>query len=900
MLLDKILLENITVHKQTVIEFKEGVNVLSGLNGTGKTTILNMIGYAMFNYLPQNQREYVRRAKNARNYGTVKLWFTGKEGEQFSIKRTLGKTSNLRIVKHVATGMAVDNINSESDFESWLKDHLSLDQACNLGDLFNNAIGVPQGTFTAPFLFTASRRKKIFGPILNLEIYETFYRNYRDVNNLFTEEINKIENQASRLKGSISDKEQLLSKRREIKSKLESEKVKRKELSGKLERITGEIESLSKDKQHLESLEDMKLKDENRISSLEESMKILKRQRDDARKAKKICDDTIGEHQRYLELKDREQELRKLERELLPAKEEKHHHDTAIATLKTSVEQLEQEITNIQGQKAAFKELQDIHSRDIQLGELIAKKREQLATLEDKAQQLDTLHQQLSECQATISRHRHLHEREKELQDQIAVMGKLQDELSTTTGTIASIEKEISILKENKQKAGTGNCPFLEEPCKNIGMTSLSDYFEKKISKKVEDLNQATLECTKLEEKLEKMKERQQELEKLNTIKVKVENAIERRESLKEEIQKLEGMMEHVPTAREDLSSLQAERNEIKPKVTRYHVIREKIKNELPKLVRERNMKKMELHEKIKLVDPLISKIRKLDDIQGQLETLEKQVDALEPSHEAYTSHEKVAGKVKSLENELNEKINQHSSTLADLKQITKELTILKSRFSMDEFNEKEKEREALQIEYKGMEERMRMYTNRLMELAYELRDIREREEKLRKVLENQSILKEIDGFSRLIREWYRDAQPKITEALLGKINQSATRIFQQLFKDNNIEIEWEEDYDVLLKLPGVQKHFQQLSGGEQMAVAIAIRLALLKILTSIDFAFFDEPTTNLDEQKRVSLATCIQNLTDFRQLFVISHDDTFEGNADFVIHFTRNPGEACKVEYLP
>ncbi|MBD3186232.1 AAA family ATPase, partial [Candidatus Bathyarchaeota archaeon] len=341
LLLDKILLENITVHKQTVIEFKEGVNVLSGLNGTGKTTILNMIGYAMFNFLPQNQKEYVRRAKNARNYGTVKLWFTGKEGEQFSIKRTLGKTSNLRIVKHVATGMTVDNINSEYDFESWLKDHLSLDQASNLGDLFNNAIGVPQGTFTAPFLFTASRRKKIFGPILNLEIYETFYRNYRDVNNLFTEEINKIENQASRLKGSISDKGHLLSKRREIKSKLESEKVKRKVLSGKLERITGEIELLSKDKQHLELLEDMKLKDENKISSLEESMKILKPQRDDARKAKKICDDTIGEHRRYLELKEREQELRKRERELLPAKEEKHHHDTAIATLKTSVEQLE-------------------------------------------------------------------------------------------------------------------------------------------------------------------------------------------------------------------------------------------------------------------------------------------------------------------------------------------------------------------------------------------------------------------------------------------------------------------------------------------------------------------------------------------------------------------------------
>ena len=73
------------------------------------------------------------------------------------------------------------------------------------------------------------------------------------------------------------------------------------------------------------------------------------------------------------------------------------------------------------------------------------------------------------------------------------------------------------------------------------------------------------------------------------------------------------------------------------------------------------------------------------------------------------------------------------------------------------------------------------------------------------------------------------------------------------------------------------------------MSAALAVRLAVLKVLTKIDFAFFDEPTTNLDSERRKNLSSCIQNIRGFKQLFVISHDDTFEENADYSIHFTKN-----------
>ena len=55
--------------------------------------------------------------------------------------------------------------------------------------------------------------------------------------------------------------------------------------------------------------------------------------------------------------------------------------------------------------------------------------------------------------------------------------------------------------------------------------------------------------------------------------------------------------------------------------------------------------------------------------------------------------------------------------------------------------------------------------------------------------------------------------------------------------------------------------------------------------------AFFDEPTVNLDEERRQSLADQIRNIHDFRQLFVISHDDSLEGVTDNVIHVTKENG---------
>ncbi len=141
------------------------------------------------------------------------------------------------------------------------------------------------------------------------------------------------------------------------------------------------------------------------------------------------------------------------------------------------------------------------------------------------------------------------------------------------------------------------------------------------------------------------------------------------------------------------------------------------------------------------------------------------------------------------------------------------------------------------------------------------------------------------------IRTMLRQAGPYITKTLIRQISDGARDIFSDLMQDYSRHLAWHEDYSVTLEVEGRERSFGQLSGGEQMSVALSVRLALLREMSSIDVAFFDEPTVNLDEVRREALARQITHVRGFQQLFVISHDDTFEQATQNLVRVERVGG---------
>ncbi len=189
------------------------------------------------------------------------------------------------------------------------------------------------------------------------------------------------------------------------------------------------------------------------------------------------------------------------------------------------------------------------------------------------------------------------------------------------------------------------------------------------------------------------------------------------------------------------------------------------------------------------------------------------------------------------------------------------------------------------------LRERISHAEGRVAELEIELTDLEtvraELTETEREVRREQTL----EDRTAFIRETLRRAGPLVTEALLADVSEGADEIFGDILGDRSGRLRWTSDYDVVLERGGHTRQFTQLSGGEQMSAALAVRLALLRDLLQLDVAFFDEPTQHLDDVRRANLAEQILRVRGFSQLVVITHDDTFERALDNVIRVRKTNG---------
>ncbi|OQY30286.1 MAG: hypothetical protein B6244_00045 [Candidatus Cloacimonetes bacterium 4572_55] len=179
------------------------------------------------------------------------------------------------------------------------------------------------------------------------------------------------------------------------------------------------------------------------------------------------------------------------------------------------------------------------------------------------------------------------------------------------------------------------------------------------------------------------------------------------------------------------------------------------------------------------------------------------------------------------------------------------------------------------QEKIKGLKER-KIYLDQLA---------RERE-KIQSAL-NQ--LEKMESFITFTRNLLKEAGPHIATLYQVNISRIADGIYREISGNFSLTLSWASDYEILIEEEGRVRSFNNLSGGEQMTAALAIRLALLRELSNVDLAFFDEPTANMDESRRRNLAEQIRQIKGFSQLFVISHDDTFERVTDHAIRVNED-----------
>jgi DNA repair protein SbcC/Rad50 len=173
MQITRIDLHNIKSYEDERIEFALGTNAICGENGAGKSTLLEAIGLALFGYAPLRQADFLREGCSA---GTITVGFVASDEREYEIVRRLGASSSY-YVHDAELGLRLAE--GKADVQAWLCQRLGVSASTDLGALFGDAIGVPQGLLTAVFLDGRTERKSKFDPLLRVDEYRRAWEQLR-------------------------------------------------------------------------------------------------------------------------------------------------------------------------------------------------------------------------------------------------------------------------------------------------------------------------------------------------------------------------------------------------------------------------------------------------------------------------------------------------------------------------------------------------------------------------------------------------------------------------------------------------------------------------------------------------------------------------------------------------
>jgi exonuclease SbcC len=274
----------------------------------------------------------------------------------------------------------------------------------------------------------------------------------------------------------------------------------------------------------------------------------------------------------------------------------------------------------------------------------------------------------------------------------------------------------------------------------------------------------------------------------------------------------------------------------------------------------------------------LMGQLAQYDQLDRNLQTQREQKLTHEAAYQRYLAYKAEAGKLAERKQEV-DSIDIEVTRLTDeMKHWQAQYDALCSDYDAAEHTQLSERKQQLESEYVASCASLAEKQKQLEGLERELKQLQALEAQKAETDREVKSIEQQASVLQYFRSQMREAGPHIRKRLVQSISAQAQDYFGDILDDRSHRLVWDPDtYDICVEYSGETRTFNMLSGGEQMSAALAVRLALLTQMTSIRFMFLDEPTTNLDERRRGLLADKLGQIPAIRQLFVISHDSTFQ-----------------------
>lgn len=275
-----------------------------------------------------------------------------------------------------------------------------------------------------------------------------------------------------------------------------------------------------------------------------------------------------------------------------------------------------------------------------------------------------------------------------------------------------------------------------------------------------------------------------------------------------------------------------------------------------------------------------------------ELEQLKEDMEIHRSAYDLYMQHKDAAEGVEEITQKLEQLESRQESQTRKLAQLKGQIATGRQKFSEDELNQTQQkintfhnqlgEKNAIMKSTQAETKRLEREVSKWLELKKTLKQAKSQRKRSQKAVEMLGVL----------RRTLEQSGANITDILRKNVNRYGTGIYKSLQHTSDTLV-WTRSYDAQLmdwyQGQSRVRSFRQLSGGQKMSAALAIRLSLLKCFSRAKIVFLDEPTEYMDAQSRENLADLLQGvLLGFDQVFVISHNDTFDKLTENIVQINK------------
>ena len=919
MIIKKVQLENYRSHSNITVEFTKGVNLILGKNGRGKTSILEAISTVMFNTKDRSGKEtgksYIKFGEKS---SKVEIDFIANDGREYNLKTEFFKTKPKKQTLKDIIGSEYDGAIQEK-----------LEELCGIKkgfeETYENIVIAKQNEFINIFKAKPKDREEIFNKIFNTQIYKEMYDSFlKEAIDKYKSEKENLDSKINYLKENMEDKEQITNFLKEeeiIKNTLNKDFSETTEIINKL---LNEIKDYETTEIELNNLIKNIKDEENKIKKY---LNILKENIIEAKQAKKskiIVKETEKSYLEYLEIENRLKDLRENLDNLLEEQKLNTQYQNNIEKLELSNKNLKVDINNLKENISKnSKKKEDLENEisklkikeenlDLKLKKyiILLDELEKLENFRDKkledklkkTTEIDILKKELVSKNAlfkTIT----IEIIEKKLSD----FQELEKELKLLEEQKIIFETEIKTLKKSSKELSDKICPFLNEKCQNLEDKEAEDYFSSKISIKTEDLENLKKNIEEktqilLEKEIFEDKKKQYfELEKsIKDLELSLKNEEINLKEIELDIKNLGIDIQKLIENQEFQNSqmLREKKKELEVELRNLNLDekRENLKNLLENLEieKEKILKNQNsIENNLKEIDEYSKKIKEdtnknIESIKSEIKTFENKLDDLKNPYNKYLKNNVLAEDLDNLLLKVDKNIKELYSLRTDKNLLKEKVSNLEEKIKNIKIDELKEKYDIIKEELNEINKKLGSSQEKIENYKKILEKISSQEEKQKKLLVEFKKLENKFNKASLIRNEVGQMGRAISKYMLSGISNIASVNFNKI-TGRTERIEWsnEEKDKYAVYLVGQERKiaFEQLSGGEQVSVAIAIRGTMTEYFTNSKFMILDEPTNNLDTERKKLLAEYMgEILNNLEQSIIVTHDDTFREMAEKII----------------